>query len=273
MNPDKELVNFWLHKNNFFTISSIKAGQNKEINLLALKIKNGLVDKVQQIEIVCSISNIPNLTLDKSNVEKSIRNFINKKFDDKFIKKKVKEIIKEFGGNVNEYEKIIILGRMSKVNKDKTISLLEGNGIKVIKYEDVLYDVLNLLDKQDYNEIIRTTQLLKYLLFAHPENLAKLIDKGDALNQNTREEFVKELIKQEEIKRVLNKPENEALLIDLLKNSSLKKPEKLAELVSKNMLTSRTRQRFLDEFLKQLDIHLVEKEIKDKKQKALGDFV
>ena len=273
MNPDKELLNFWLHKNDFFTINSIKAGKNKEINIIALKIKEGQVHQVQQIEVVSSISNISSLTLDQSDAEKSVNDFISRKFDDGSIRETIRDKIKEFGKIVDEYEKVIIIGRIAKVNRDKTIELLEDRGIKVIRYEDVLYDILSSVDKQDYNEIIRTTQLLKYLLMADPKSLAKLIEKGDFLNQNTREEFVKEIVRLEETKRVLGKEDNEGLLVELLRDSSLKKPEKLAELVVKNMLTSRTKQRFLDEFLKLLDVQAFEDQINDKRQKALRDFV
>jgi uncharacterized protein (UPF0297 family) len=272
MNPDKELLNFWLHKNDFFTINSIKAGKNKEINIIALKIKEGQIHKVQQIEVVSSISNISSLTLDQSDAEKSVNDFISRKFEDEFIKQTVKEKIKEFGKLVDEYERVVIMGRLAKVNRDRTIELLEQKGVKVIKYEDVLFEILSSVDKQDYNEIIRTTQLLKYLLLADPKNLAKLIEQGDFLNQNTREEFVKEIVKLEETKRVLCKEDNEGLLVELLRDSSLKKPEKLAKLIAKDMLTSRTRQRFLDEFLKVLDVQVVEDQINDKRQKALRDF-
>ena len=76
MNTEKEIVNYWLHKNGFFTINSIKAGHNKEIDVLAAKIKNGSLEKFQQIELSTSLSKSSNITLDNLSVSESVDKFI-----------------------------------------------------------------------------------------------------------------------------------------------------------------------------------------------------
>ena len=43
MNPDREIVNWWLNKRGFFTINNIKASKNREIDILAVKTKDGAV--------------------------------------------------------------------------------------------------------------------------------------------------------------------------------------------------------------------------------------
>ena len=93
MNPEKEIVNYWLHKNGFFTINSIKAGKNKEIDILAVKIKDASLERFQQIELSTSISKASNITLDALSIEESVDKFISKRFEDELIIKKIREKI------------------------------------------------------------------------------------------------------------------------------------------------------------------------------------
>jgi len=265
LNPERDIVNHWLHKNGFFTINSIKAGHNKEIDILATKIKDGSLYKFQQIELSTSLSKSSNITLDNLPVDESVEKFIKKRFDDELIVKKIKEKLKEFGQR-DYYEKVIILGAMAELNRKKTIEILEKKGINVIRFEDVLFDTINELDKQDYNLTIRSLQLMKFMLLCKPKKLATLVEKS-LLNHVTKEKFLGHLLKQDEVKRILNKSDNKELIKGILKETSIK-PEDLAKLIGEEILTNRTRKRFLQVFLDIKEPELLE----IKKEKSLDKF-
>ena len=267
MDPEKDIVNYWLHKNGFFTINSIKAGQNKEIDILAVKIKDGSLERFQQIELATSLSKSSTITLDSLSIEESVKKFIKKRFDDELVNNKIKEKMKEFG-HKEEYERIVVLGAMAAINRKKTVDLLEKKNIEVIRLENILFNIINDLDRQDYNITIRVLQLMKFMLLSKPKKLADLIETS-LLNQVTKEKFLRHLLQQDEIKRILSKNENKGLVKDLLKETSMK-PEDLAKFVTEDILTSRTRKRFLHQFL---ELKPVEEElIKKKTEKPLNSF-
>ena len=89
MNPEKEIVNLWLNKKGFFTINDINAGKNKVIDIIAIKLANGKLERVEHVEVNCSISS--------TIVDKDINEYI-RKFEDKTVIKKVKQVVKEFVG-------------------------------------------------------------------------------------------------------------------------------------------------------------------------------
>jgi len=259
MNPEKEIVNLWLNKKGFFTINDINAGKNKVIDLIAIKLTNGKLERVEHIEVNCSISS--------TIVDKDIKEYI-RKFEDKTVIKKVKQVVKEFVGTEFDYEKTLVLTSNKKI---------ELKGINVLKFDDLLYEVINDIDKQNYrNTTVRTIQLIKYLLIANPANLAELLKKetgNKVLTQGTREIFIRELLKQDDVKRILEKESNEKIIVDIVKESSLKRPERLAKALEQDILTNRTRNRFLKSLLVQEKIAKASKTIlKTKKQKPLQYF-
>ena len=173
--------------------------------------------------------------------------------------------MKEFGKK-EDYERIVILGAMAAINRKKTIDLLERKNIEVIRFENILFDVIDDLDKQNYNLTIRSLQLMKFMLLCKPKKLANLIEQS-LLNQVTKEKFLKHLLKQDEVKRILNKEENKDLIKEILKKTSIK-PEDLAKLIAEDVLTSRTRKRFLQSFLEIKEPEIIEL----KKEKSLDKF-
>ena len=174
--------------------------------------------------------------------------------------------MKEFGQK-EDYERIIVLGAMAAINRKKTIDLLEKKGMNVIRFESILFEVVDELDKQNYNLTIRSLQLMKFMLLCKPKKLAALIEKS-LLNQATKEKFLKHLLKQEEVKRILNKEENKDMIKEVLKKTSIK-PEDLAKLIAEDILTNRTRKRFLQSFLEIKEPELIEFK---KKEKELSQF-
>ena len=239
MNPDREIVNWWLNKRGFFTINNIKASKNREIDILAVRNKNGQVEKVQHIEMACSITSIDNFRPSE----------YLKRFEDKSVVNKLQLTIRNFIGTDVKYEKILIIGQSSRLEDFKKLT-----GIKIINFSDVLLDVMKNIDKWYYKDhVIRTLQLLKYILLSDPNKLAMLLEKQDEhkiLKLTTRKDFLKNLLSQTETKRALSKQMVEQELIEVLKHSSLNQPEKLARVLEEEILGVRSRKKFLNALLK-----------------------
>jgi len=273
MEPEKEIVNWWLNRNGFFTLNNIKAAQNKEIGTLALNLgQKG--SQIQHIEVNCSVSNPRNLTLDKSSPETSVEKYTLKKFENEIIIKKVKESIKELTGEEKEYQRAIVLGNLALTNRGKIISLLKKRGYTVYKFEDILTDVMHNLDKQNYQSAtVRNLQLIKHILLSEPKALATLLNKKgkqDILNQNSRETFLKAFLKDVQNQKIIQKELNEDIIIALLKNSSLKRPEKLAKVLASEVLGERSGKKFLET----LEKHGFKKrKIKKKRERSLLSFL
>ncbi len=260
MNPEKEVVNWWLNKKGYFTVNSIKVAKNKEIDILAIKLTNGKLEKIVHVETACSISSVDNL---------SPKEYL-LKFEDKLVLDKIKAIINEYVNKGAKYEKALVLGITSKLDEFKKL------GVKIFLFKDILSDVLISLNKQNYrNEIIRTLQLVKYIALANPEKLAMLIadeGKNKTLKLNTREELLDYLLNQKEVIRVLSKESFEKHLGELLKHSSITRPEKLAHVLIDSIMTTRTRNRFIKALLEHKDIKKIVKKPIRKKEKPLQYF-
>ena len=129
------------------------------------------------------------------------------------------------------------------------------------------------LGTHNYSNVsLRTLQLMKFIVLSDPELLAKMLDKEqNILNLNTREQFLKYLMEQEETKRVLAKNSFEPELIKIIKNSTLNRPEKLAKALDEKILNKRNKKKFIETLLKYNDM---KKEIKQsiKNQKTLDFF-
>ncbi len=248
MEPEREVVNWWLNRRGFFTVNNIKASQNKEIGTLALKFDE-TGSRIQHIEVNCSISTPTNLTLDRSSPEKSVDIYVERKFDNEVIINKVRNSVRKLTGKEMDYEKAIVLGNIAHANRERIIKLLEKKGVIVYKFEDILQEVMENLDKQNYqNATIRNLQLVKHILMSSPVSLAGLLNHSgnySIFNLNTREEFLRNLLSDSENQRIIQKELNEQIIIDLLRKSSLKRPERLAQVLSESVLSSRSGKRFL----------------------------
>lgn len=271
--PEREIVNWWLNRNGFFTLNNIKAGRNREIGTLALKFREP-GSSIRHVEVSCSVSYQRNLTPDKSPAEKSVEDYVNKKFDDDVIIGVIKKSIKELTGQEKPYERAVVLGNIAQANKGAIIKSLKKRGVKVINFGDVLCEVMQNLDGQNYQyATIRSLQLVKYILMAEPNALARLLNHENSgiLNQNTREGFLREFLSHGENQRIIQKELNEQIIIDLLKNSSLKRPEKLARVIREDVLGIRSGKKFLDS----LEVGGFRKGagLKKKKDVSLFDFL
>jgi len=251
MGPEKEIVELWLNRKGFFTIKDINAG-SRVIDMLAIKQDKKL--KIAHVEVACYIS---------GSVSTKANDLL-KKFNSNSVTKKIKQSIKEHTGEEREYEKFLIT-TMSKINLE---------GVNVISFDKVLFEFVNQLDKQYYsNSITRVLQLVKFVLLSNPNYTAKLIGKAQdykALTFQAREQFIRNLFEQDVAKKIFSKKSNEQLLLELLKNSTLRNPERLASAIDK-VLTKRTAKKFLNTLMKQKGIKTsIKPEIKNK---TLQQFV
>ncbi|NOZ80843.1 MAG: hypothetical protein GXP63_04165 [DPANN group archaeon] len=237
MNPEKEIVNWWLNSKGFFTVNSIKAGSSRDIDIVAIRSEEGRLKTVQHIEIACSISRAEYKESD-----------IIRKFEDHNVVITIKKIIREHLGREVRYEKVLVVGEPLPWQES-----LKRRGIGILSFADIMAENFLALDKQNYrNPLVRLLQLHKYLVMANPSLLAMLLSsrhKDKLLNLNSRPLFIKELLKDAEMRKVLMKPEHEALILDILRHSPLRNPKRLAMVIDQQILGPRSRNRFIEALL------------------------
>jgi hypothetical protein len=259
MNPEKEIINWWLHKKGFFTMNSIRVAHNKEVDTFAICLEDGNLKDVMHIETQVSITPSENLKAEDYEA----------KFFDKGVVEKVNDLIEHFVGASKPYRKVLVLGLAREP---------KGKGIEVISFESILAEVILHLDKQNYrNSVVRTMQIVKYILMANPQLLASLLsDTGDQkiLKQQAKERFVQELFSADNLKRIMGKEGQEEMLVSLLQESTLTKPERLADALLTRVLTSRTRKKFIRILLEHKEAQAVAKQMKmPKGMRSLQSFV
>ncbi|MBI4149425.1 hypothetical protein HY491_03175 [Candidatus Woesearchaeota archaeon] len=266
MIAEKDLASYWLHAHGFFTMQSIKVGKNKEIDILAVRVHEGKVQNIQQVELSTSISTSANLTLDAMTLPESVEKFIEKRFDDGMILAEMEKRLAALGKK--SYERVVVLGAMAAANRKQAAELLEQRQISVIRIENILFDIMNTIDRQDYHPTMRALQLIKFMLLSKPAKLAALIEnEAGIFNQAAKERFIQQLLSQHAVKRILGKEENQELLAVLLRESRIK-PEILAQLIA-GLLTTRAKPRFLQAFLETKE----QPEPMDRKDKELTGFL
>lgn len=247
MNSEKEIVMRWLNKKGFFTVTGIPAGK-REIDIIA---KRG--SQIWHVEILSSITSADNVPMPE----------IRQRFESKQVES---TILKMLGQN---YTKVLVVGKTSNLDRYKKIE-----GVQAYNLSEVLYEFISEIGTHNYKDsATRTAQLIKFLLISEPKMLAKLLEKEKKiLNLNTRETFLKELMAQHETKRILSKRSFEPELVKIIKNSTLNRPEKLADVIEQRVLNSRTRKKFIETLMKSQGIKREIKQTMKKDQKTLDFF-
>ena len=260
MSAEREIVNFWLNRRSYFTVNNLKSG-NKDIGILALKFDKGVLTHIMHVEVNCSISgfNEQNHAIDK---------IIDEKFDDKNVAVAIKKYTKDMSKDV-EIENVVVLNSLPK-DKVRIIMELEKNGIIMLELENILADVMNELKTEYFkNDVIRTMQISKFLLMSNPKKFVDVL--YNTLSHAKRKEFLSELLNRDDVIKEFRKTNEERLAL-ILKESMIK-PEKLAEILEKDVLNRRTRKPFIESLMKQEKIGRVyKKELKIKKEKPLSKF-
>ncbi len=260
MSAEKEVVNFWLNRKGYFTVNNLKSG-NKDIGILALKFDKGTLTNIMHVEVSCSITGFN----EQSNI---IDKVIDEKFNDGNIAAAIKKHTKDMNENI-ETENIVVLNSLPK-DRNEITKKLEKNGIIMLEFEDILSDVMKEMKTEYFkNDVIRTMQITKFLLMQNPKKFVDVL--YGTLSPARMREFLTELLSRDEVVKEFRKTNEERLAL-ILKQSMIK-PERLAEMLERDVLNRRTRKPFIDSLIRQEKIGRVyKKELKSKEETPLVKF-
>lgn len=263
MSAEKDIVNYWYNKKGFFTINNIKAG-NRDIGIIALKFNNETIQEAHHIEVICSVSS----TIIEKKADSFVTKIIKDKFENKAVTYEIKKNIMNFSG-IKEIKKILILGILPNSRKKEVIKKFKEKGVEVSEFHEIIAKIFEDMDTQYYkNDIIRTMQLIKYLVLSKPTTFAWLIN---SLSPGGKEAFLKTVLEKKDVMTKLKKTDDEDLA-KILKHASVKNPEKFAELIQQSILNRKTRKPFLDALLKMQGVRQELKKEIIRKEKSLKEF-
>ncbi len=160
---------------------------------------------------------------------------IKEQFNKPGIEKAIKSYLKQHLGYTGEYEKVLV-------------TTVEQNiqGITILQFQDILYQVTKNIDMQNYQDpVLRTLQLIRHVLFEDPDNLALLIKNT---KHPTKRKLLKNLLQDSQTQKIVEKKAFENLLIQILQNSQLSQPETLAKKLYKTYKKP-SRKKFLKAFI------------------------
>ena len=238
MSAEKEIVNFWLNRKGYFTLSNIKS-RNKDMGILALKLDNGSLRGAMHVEVCCSITGIA----EQGHVFEKI---IFERFNDKNISDEIEKYTKNISKE-NKIENVIVLNSLPK-DKGGIIRKFEKNGITLFEFEYILSDVMKSLKTEYFKDgVVRTLQLVKFLLMANPGKFVDVLYSD--LSPSKRREFIAELLGRDDVIKEFKKT-NEERLAMILKQAMIK-PERLAEMLENDILNKRTRKPFIASLIEQ----------------------
>lgn len=253
MSPEREILNLWLSQNGYFTISRINAGKNRVIDTIALKSASPPSTNILHIEVACSVSSTLLTAPEKQELLK--------RFTHPNVERAVKRAIAQHLREEYPFENVLVTNYEN--------ARLEG--VRVIPFGEVLTEVLNSMDRQNYrNSVIRTVQLIKYLLLSSPRRLSAVLahdGRNKALTHPAREALVKELLPHSP--GLFRKPANERMVAEILAASTLKNPERLGRMLVERMST-KSANRLLAHLLNQKGRRPLRRE---KRQGSLERFI
>ena len=260
MSAEKEVVNFWLNRKGYFTVNNLKSG-NKDVGILALKFDKGTLTNIMHVEVSCSITGFN----EQSNI---IDRVIDEKFNDGNIAAAIKKHTKDMSKDIKT-ENVVVLNSLPK-DRDEITKKLEKDGIIMFEFEDILSDVMKELKTEYFkNDIVRMMQITKFLLMQNPKKFVDVL--YSTLSPAKRREFLAELLSRDEVIKEFRKTNEERLAL-ILKQAMIK-PERLAEMLEKDVLNRRTRKPFIDSLMQQEKIGRVYKrELKAKEETPLVKF-
>ena len=181
------------------------------------------------------------------------------KFENPQIISAVKKTVREFLGTEAEPKNVIV----------STIDNVSIPRVDVVKFEDILLDVIGSLDKQNYrDDTLRSLQLVKYVLLRRPSMMRQVIGRIRDDTARRGKKVITELLSTEQAKSVLREKSSEQILIEILEGSSLASSEKFAKLLATKILSKRARAIFLKELLPQ-----VEELEETRKEESLEKFI
>lgn len=259
MSAEKEVVNFWLNRKGYFTVSNIKSG-NKDVGILALKLDKDSLTRIMHIEISCSISGF-------NEQADFLDSIIKEKFNDANVDAAIKKYIDNAGKGA-EIEKLIVVNSLP--NKKEAIEKLGKNSINAIEFESILSEVMKELKTEYFrNDSIRALQIAKFLLMSNPKKMVDVM--CTTLSPAKRREFLAEMLSKDDVIKEFRKTNEERLAL-ILKEAMIK-PERLAEMLERDVLNRKTRKPFIDSLMQQEKIgKAYKKELKAKEETPLAKF-
>lgn len=263
MSAEKEIVNFWYNLQGYFTITNLKSKGNRDLGIIALRFDKGMISDAVYADVSCSISG----SMADTSSDISVNEVCREKFGNGMVRQAIESHLQDMPLKEEELRHAMVLGNMPKSRKQDIIARFAQHGISVIEFEDVLAGVMKNLDTQYYkNDVIRTLQLMKYLLLAEPRKMAEMFS-SDMLNSALKEEFINLMISNEDAIRAFRRTE-ETKIAEIIKHSKLRNPERLAVALQQNVLNNKTRKPFVDSLMKQKGM----KRLKMKKEVSLKKF-
>jgi len=262
MSAEKEIVNFWYNLQGYFTITNLKSKGNRDLGIIALKFDKEKVSDAVYADVSCSISNAL-----EANNDISVNALAREKFGNVVVMQAIDSQLKGMPIPLEQLRKAMVLGSLPKSRKEDMIRKFQEQKIELIEFEGVLSSVLRGLDTQYYkNDVIRTLQLMKYLLLSDPKTMAEMFS-SEMLNASLRGELINHMISSEDAVKAFRNT-GEEKMGEIIRNSTLRNPEKLATVLQKNVLNSKTRKPFVDSLMKQKGM----KRVKAKKEVSMKKF-
>lgn len=245
MSAERDIVNHWLNFRGFYVINNIRVDGTRDIDMLALKLSGRVMTHAVHLEIYCSVTGSC-----KDSEGAQLERVVQAKFFDKKIEARVNDELGAFSIAGAALSRVLVVGSLPSSKKGRIIGSFSKKGIDIVQMEDILMSVVSTIDTHYHKDpALRTIQLIKHLLLSNPSKLAYIIsNKEGTLNYKSRQRLFDELLALEFVKKgISNKDESE--LVSVLKSSKVRDPEKLAELLERDILNSRTKKPFMARLL------------------------
>ena len=142
----ENIVAGWLASQGYFVVQDLKVGA-RELDILAVKVKNGKIVKARHVEVQCSSEPIGYLGIDRKagkknqvEVEQSVKEYVKKKYDESSVKEKAEYLLGK------GYEKYLVYGRLK--DEDMQIAALKANGVIAMPISSILSKLRNMKAKE-----------------------------------------------------------------------------------------------------------------------------
>ena len=141
------------------------------------------------------------------------------------------------------------MSSIPKSRKEEIINDFRMMDIEILEFEDIIGDVFSMLDTQYHkNYVIRTMQLVKYMLINNPQKLVDIMAEK-SMTSSSRHQLISNMLDKKEIVKEFRKT-NAERLASILKGSKVNANE-LAGIIGENILNKKTRKTFLKSFMDQ----------------------
>jgi len=159
----EEIVEAWLKEKGYFIMRNIRLKGNKEIDFLAINLDGGYEPLGKRCHIEVQVSPYSR-AIEKPYwpPEEWAKQLAKRKFEDEAVRA---EVVRRLGG---DYQKVLVLGsygrtKPNKRERDRLIKEIEKRGVRVIKFETVLNQVLKALTTRTHTQ--PSLQVLQYFKF------------------------------------------------------------------------------------------------------------